>query len=74
MSFGGVFGDAIFADVVFADLYGLDGGVLVGARGIGGSGFPPNWEAIIARNAFDAEREKRRLEEEIMALRLAGLL
>jgi hypothetical protein len=74
VSFGGIFGDAIWADVVFADLYGLSPPPFLSGRGIGGSGFPPNWEAIIARNAAEDEREKRRLEEEIAALRLAGLI
>jgi hypothetical protein len=74
VSFTAIFGDGIWADAVWADLYGLSQPPIFAARGIGGEGFPPNWEAIIARNAAEDEREKRRLEEEIALLRLAGLI
>lgn len=66
----------IFGDIVFADLYGLSE-VRRRGRGIGGSGFPENWFDIIAANAAEAERQRRRLErelEEVVALAAAGIL
>jgi len=73
--FSGVFGDAIFGDIVFADINALT--TVRRGRGIGGSGFPDNWFEIMAENAAEAERQRRRLErelEEVQALVLAGLL
>lgn len=63
------FGDAIFADVVFADLGAINRRTRGGRGRIGGSGFPDNWEAIIAANARAAERERRRLERELEEIR-----
>lgn len=59
-------GAGIFGDFVFADLNEINrraGGRL--RRGIGGQGFPDNWEAIMAANAAAAERERRRLAREL---------
>lgn len=69
-------GGGIFGDIIFADLNGLSE-VRRRGRGIGGSGFPDNWYDIIAANAAQAERERRRLErelEEVVALVAAGIL
>lgn len=74
--FSGVFADAIFGDVVFADLNALDGRARR-ARGVGGSGFPADWFEVMAENAAEADRQRRRLErelEEIAMLTAAGLL
>lgn len=67
-------GAGIWGDYVWADLYDLGRRPGRGAGLIGGEGFPPNWGAIIAQNAADDERERRRLEEEIAAMYAAGLL
>lgn len=69
-----MFGDDVFGDIIFGDLYSFGTGPGGGGFGAGGSGFPANWASIIAQNAADDRREKRRLEEEIAMLHAAGII
>lgn len=69
-------GAGLFGDLVFGDIADLSP-VRRRARGVGGSGFPADWNEIITANARQAERERRRLEREletITALVAAGVL